>query len=370
MKKQIEYLLKAFLFLAIFYPGCNNPNKEAASTFSVLGGNKKSNLPSDLLLPVDSVSLKVPDDVFLTGTDVLLINPDRYIVLSSTALKALVFDKKGNYIRSIGGRGRGPGEFLSIRCGAVKSDSLYIYDMQQKIIQIFNINNSHSRSIKYNGSNIPNGISIDNNDNIILRHAPTNVNNNIYSVLSKSGKVLKSFCSGNEDFMGSYSRGVLDGNIIYSDGYNFVELNTFDKNLKIFNNKYMKVEEHQIFNRLREPIKDYRDIKNTQDHLSSMAILQNTLLTGNSKVLMLLLIESNAGVNTTTAKVCDIKGRLIGEAINDIEYFRIKSFYNNNLYTWRVCYEAEIKHLYKLGKGIPPNIIIYKYNEKYIPKDL
>ena len=63
-----------------------------------------------------------------------------------------LFDSGGSYVRSAGGRGRGPGEFLSISRMVIAPsvDSLYVLDAQQRRISVWTIPDlAYQRSASY-----------------------------------------------------------------------------------------------------------------------------------------------------------------------------------------------------------------------------
>lgn len=51
-----------------------------------------------------------------------------------------IYNNNGNYIRSVGRKGRGPGEFQVIHNFKVKDGKLYVYDANMSRISIFNLN--------------------------------------------------------------------------------------------------------------------------------------------------------------------------------------------------------------------------------------
>ncbi len=114
---------------------------------------------------VEELSLTVTDTLFgpefqsngiFLGAimDIALDSAGNFWILDIKDMKIKVFDKNLTYLRSIGNRGSGPGEFQAIVTGiGLIHDTLYTYQVPLGIITVFHADGEYMRTIE--GKNFP-----------------------------------------------------------------------------------------------------------------------------------------------------------------------------------------------------------------------
>ncbi len=101
------------------------------------------------------------------------------------------FDKNGNFLLSIGGKGEGPGEFPSISILYIALDSkgkLFVLNGLKGDVSVFNKKGEFLYSIKTGVRS--NGILIDSEDNVVIVGFK---DNKIFHVYSQKGDFISSF---------------------------------------------------------------------------------------------------------------------------------------------------------------------------------
>ena len=154
MKKRLCLCL---IIACLFYSCNDSKNKGEKEEFT----NITINIEQDVLLPISTIAEKI-ETIELEMTDESLINPDRIqrilitddniIVLES--FQTLVFNRRGKFIRSIGQRGQGPGEFIFLLYNIAideKNKNLFLnttskiicYDLNGKFLKEREMNTIH-----------------------------------------------------------------------------------------------------------------------------------------------------------------------------------------------------------------------------------
>ncbi len=150
MKKLIIVII-SFVFLF----GCKNTTEQAdnviekpelvfPATINVDGARSNNEIPllSEFADDVSYIKLKTPPNTFIqTIMDVQISN--EYIFIN-TNMRVMVFDREGNYIRTIGKNGRGPNEYVYLRSFCVNKndegkDELIFYTGPEGDIYRYNI---------------------------------------------------------------------------------------------------------------------------------------------------------------------------------------------------------------------------------------
>ena len=70
-----------------------------------------------------------PESLFNRPTDFLADSQGRFYVADSGDARIAVFSPEGSYLRSIGRRGEGPGEFQAPRIQSIRNDIISVYDL-------------------------------------------------------------------------------------------------------------------------------------------------------------------------------------------------------------------------------------------------
>ena len=135
----------SLIIYLITMPGCsdhsakNSKNKinseqlgEIASCIS------KAKYLDEILIP-DTIRISVPAQFSITAIKALNISQDKKIIIINFFSEiVLYFDSAGNFIRQIGNKGRGPGEFLfPSYCGFDEDGKIFIGDFSQRRISVF-----------------------------------------------------------------------------------------------------------------------------------------------------------------------------------------------------------------------------------------
>jgi hypothetical protein len=121
--KKIVFLLSLFFFWA-----CNeNHNQGSFFTLNVNAGLEIEAKLSSIAAQVEKIEPETGDSSLL-GTINRISFADSFIFIMDYSPKILQFDRKGKFIRQIGARGKGPGEYSSLSgiAANVKSQRLFV----------------------------------------------------------------------------------------------------------------------------------------------------------------------------------------------------------------------------------------------------
>lgn len=95
---------------------------------------------SSFLRIESSKKIVFPDSVFIgTGTASTILEDGSILYVDNTIHKAFYFNKNGDFVRSFGREGRGPGDFLDINDLFVDDNEVYFFDSKNSRIQIFDL---------------------------------------------------------------------------------------------------------------------------------------------------------------------------------------------------------------------------------------
>ena len=73
----------------------------------------------------------------------------RLVVLNRSSRQLLMFGRDGEFLRSVGRRGEGPGEFVDpIELGVIGGDSIVVWDWGLGRLVLFGADGSHGRSVR------------------------------------------------------------------------------------------------------------------------------------------------------------------------------------------------------------------------------
>jgi hypothetical protein len=131
----MKYLF-TFLIALVLY-GCNFGEKKHAGktgNISIVRLEDTDTDPQLLTALIDSVTFLplIEQDNFLFSRINKIIVRDRYIYLMDIrgSNSLLVFDEAGTFVRNIGTRGSGPGEYVKLTDFETDSENIYLYDWQ------------------------------------------------------------------------------------------------------------------------------------------------------------------------------------------------------------------------------------------------
>lgn len=112
--------------------------------------------------------------IFSRASDVEVDKAGRIYVLDSNEANVKVFDRDGNYVRTIGRKGQGPGELRTpndIYIG--ENDRIYISDVENDRLSVFNEQGDFIDSFNFKGYSISKIIGVNAKDEIVLLMSTT-----------------------------------------------------------------------------------------------------------------------------------------------------------------------------------------------------
>ncbi len=129
--------------IAMIFISCNrkiNKNNEIEKNISIININKTDKLQtSHLIDSILYIPLETHSSALLTNIDKILHSDNKFFILDQINRNGVfIFSDKGNFIRKIGHKGRGPKEFVQLSNFDVYDNKVYIYDNSTMQIKVFN----------------------------------------------------------------------------------------------------------------------------------------------------------------------------------------------------------------------------------------
>lgn len=101
-------------------------------------------------LSIERNSIKHKEAMFQNIVSLVIDDAGNIYILDRKAANIKIFNKDGNFLKIIGRRGQGPGEFVRPENGALSpNDELYVYDSRRFTIQVFSIDGKFKRQIAF-----------------------------------------------------------------------------------------------------------------------------------------------------------------------------------------------------------------------------
>jgi hypothetical protein len=158
MKTYTNYFVALLILILIFCYACSANNKQNSNQ-QVAGENlQKIQLKKDLTIPGNTQEVLMGNIVSLAvgpHGDIFAADKKRYTIH--------MFAPKGDYVASLGQKGKGPGEFMFLNSNIkIQADTLYVLQRVSRLIELFNIKTHHFirtikiPKIKVDGSKIGN----------------------------------------------------------------------------------------------------------------------------------------------------------------------------------------------------------------------
>lgn len=91
---------------------------------------------------MEIIALETTDSCLISSIQRMEITNTHIVISDKMTQKILLFDSLGNYVKTIGKRGAGPGEYVRMGDFAVIGDSVFIQDSAAKKYIIYNISNN------------------------------------------------------------------------------------------------------------------------------------------------------------------------------------------------------------------------------------
>jgi len=198
----ILFLLSSAIFL-ISLSGCSDQSAKNSKN-SLQSGRPgeiassicKAKYIEEIFIP-DTIRLSIPSRYSLAAIHSLNISSNKNIVLIEFNSEiVLYFDSTGNFIKKIGGRGKGPGEFTYPRfCGFDKDGKIFIGDFSQRKISIFDKYGDFSKSFLVN--NMIGGMLVFSDGQIVIndQELAKAMDHETIFMYSDQGNLLKKFGS-------------------------------------------------------------------------------------------------------------------------------------------------------------------------------
>lgn len=113
------------------------------------------------------------------------------VVADQKACQLFMFDNRGNFIRNIGKKGEGPGEFMNPFCMSATSEKIIVSDTKNMRVQFYNIKGDYLRSFKIFKAYMD--IAIGKDEMIYAVPLRIDPASKLVDVLDKNGQLLSSF---------------------------------------------------------------------------------------------------------------------------------------------------------------------------------
>lgn len=154
MRFLIRRILLFLLLLGVIYslPNCkaiNGPGSEENIPSIVLSNEmvQSTSVVDEVLEHISLIKLDTKPDALIQEISKLIPLKDYIIIIDKKTFRILVFDKNGQFIRSIEHRGRGPGEYLELTDVSWSDGLLYILDVGNRKVHQYTLNDQHVSSL-------------------------------------------------------------------------------------------------------------------------------------------------------------------------------------------------------------------------------
>ncbi|PID26431.1 MAG: hypothetical protein CR982_10340 [Candidatus Cloacimonadota bacterium] len=115
--------------------------------------NKSYPLDRDISIELKEVLTLNGETLFTHIADVEIDSYGNYYLLEVAKAKIHKFDREGNYIKTLGNQGQGPGEFYCAYDIIINNDTIYIPDSQQNKVVKYNLDGNFIGDKIYEGIN-------------------------------------------------------------------------------------------------------------------------------------------------------------------------------------------------------------------------
>ena len=148
--KHIPYII-SFSFLLFLNQGCSKKSNvqpfEAGQTIPVLFDPDRLSLLDSFIDSITIIPLETNDNCLFRQAIMQVKEHNGLIYFNNFTQQLLVFDAEGNFIREIGSRGQGPGEFLDMRDFIFTSDeTIEILDYRK--IERYTLDGKYIETVK------------------------------------------------------------------------------------------------------------------------------------------------------------------------------------------------------------------------------
>ncbi|MDR0574339.1 MAG: 6-bladed beta-propeller [Tannerella sp.] len=129
---------KCGILSTLFFCFSCNKNEESNTVFFNYSENVSL---SEMLSDIDIIKLETSDSCQIANIKQMIIHKEKIFVLNFPVGKNIfVFDMKGKFLHTIGSTGQGPGEYVLPHSISISDDILYVMDVAQNKIMLFDSN--------------------------------------------------------------------------------------------------------------------------------------------------------------------------------------------------------------------------------------
>ncbi|MFP4048043.1 MAG: 6-bladed beta-propeller, partial [Bacteroidales bacterium] len=182
--KTLDKILLSLMLL--FLVGCSKTGNEGIDTesdsqlitvdFVEMSDSEKTVALSDIAQDISYVKLETNENVLINNTNKIKLTKN-FIFISDFS-NLYQFSKTGEFIRKIGNKGRGPGEYIHISSLEIneKQDKIYVYCSTRKKLFVYNFKGEFCRQFNLPQINELTFVR----DSLFLAHANVHVGNEEY----------------------------------------------------------------------------------------------------------------------------------------------------------------------------------------------
>lgn len=124
-----NFFLHTIIICSFFFFSCkeSKKNEDVKNKLSFLEKEMDSIGVTDIFHDFEYIALETNDESIIGEVSKILIYDNKYYLLDKTrGMKVYVFNDKGDFIRSIGKKGKGPGEYLNLEDFTIDESSGHI----------------------------------------------------------------------------------------------------------------------------------------------------------------------------------------------------------------------------------------------------
>jgi hypothetical protein len=130
--------------LLSFITGCNDkyPEKAELPIIDIVEGIRSKSPITVLISEVAENTAFIPleaTDKSIIGSGCMFSFSNKYIVVTDNYYQILLFNATGQFIRKIGSRGQGPGEYLNPRRIIIIKDEIFVWDADLNIVLCYDL---------------------------------------------------------------------------------------------------------------------------------------------------------------------------------------------------------------------------------------
>jgi len=279
-----------FLLLVVIaaITGCRRTEPLTEAQWALRGRIGREQSLETFLRAVDTVDLNIPLEVPVDLIPKVRFFSKGFVLFNPMARTIVLVSREGEYLRSFGKIGAGPGEFRNLVTGTVDAkDNVYTFDDLLARISVFGSDGSVLRTIPVRNPFLVRHVCVNSAGDLFLHHAPDSSSPGFVSVYGAEGfkTCLIPPIPGFEPY---YFRGHLDGQVVPTGDGDVFESNTFTYRIsRIRSNLTVSQfgEEGDDYVGM-PPVRSLQTIQQLQRAVSSATIIRQLLLCDHENLLL------------------------------------------------------------------------------------